>query len=133
MSKINLKIDLMDALGDDVTGFIPVVADEKELLDDSAKMPDTVPILPLRNTVLFPGVIIPVSIGRAKSLQLLQEANKRGDQIGCVAQKEMETEDPVLDDLYKVGTLASVVKMLEMPDGSQSTDLIKIKIGRAHV
>lgn len=118
MSKINLKVDLLEALGEDLAGFIPVIADEKELLNEDIKIPDTVPILPLRNTVLFPGVIIPINIGRKKSLQLIQEANKRGDLIGCIAQKDTDIEEPNFDDLYKVGTVASIVKILEMPNGT---------------
>lgn len=118
MNKINLKVDLLEALGEDLAGFIPVIADEKELLNEDIKIPDTVPILPLRNTVLFPGVIIPINIGRKKSLQLIQEANKRGDLIGCIAQKDTDIEEPNFDDLYKVGTVASIVKILEMPNGT---------------
>ena len=118
MSKINLKVDLLEALGEDLAGFIPVIADEKELLNEDIKIPDTVPILPLRNTVLFPGVIIPINIGRKKSLQLIQEANKCGDLIGCIAQKDTDIEEPNFDDLYKVGTVASIVKILEMPNGT---------------
>lgn len=118
MSKINLKVDLLEALGEDLAGFIPVIADEKELLNEDIKIPDTVPILPLRNTVLFPGVIIPINIGRKKSLQLIQEANKSGDLIGCIAQKDTDIEEPNFDDLYKVGTVASIVKILEMPNGT---------------
>lgn len=118
MSKINLKVDLLEALGEDLAGFIPVIADEKELLNEDIKIPDTVPILPLRNTVLFPGVIIPINIGRKKSLQLIQETNKSGDLIGCIAQKDTDIEEPNFDDLYKVGTVASIVKILEMPNGT---------------
>ncbi len=118
MSKINLKVDLLEALGEDLAGFIPVIADEKELLNEDIKIPDTLPILPLRNTVLFPGVIIPINIGRKKSLQLIQEANKRGDLIGCIAQKDTDIEEPNYGDLYKIGTVASIVKILEMPNGT---------------
>ncbi len=118
MSKINLKVDLLEALGEDLAGFIPVIADEKELLNEDIKIPDTLPILPLRNTVLFPGVIIPINIGRKKSLQLIQGADKHGDLIGCIAQKDTDIEEPTFDDLYKVGTVASIVKILEMPNGT---------------
>lgn len=118
MNKINLKVDLLEALGEDLAGFIPVIADEKELLNEDITIPDTVPILTLRNTVLFPGVIIPINIGRKKSLQLIQDANKRGDLIGCIAQKDTDIEEPDFHDLYQVGTVASIVKILEMPNGT---------------
>ena len=81
MSKINLRADVIETLGEDVAEFIPVSADEKDLLNDNVNVPDTVPILPLRNTVLFPGVIIPINIGRFKSLHLIQDAYKQGDYI----------------------------------------------------
>ena len=81
------------------------------------------PILPLRNTVLFPGVIMPINIGRTKSLRLIQEAYKNGDMIGCIAQKSTSTEDPQFNDLYQVGTVAFIVKILEMADGTTSVIL----------
>lgn len=123
MDKINLKVDLLEALGEDLAGFIPVLGDEKELMNEDVKIPDTLPILPLRNTVLFPGVIIPINIGRFKSLRLIQDAHKRGDLIGCIAQKDTNTEEPRMEDLYKVGTVASIVKILEMPDGTTTAIL----------
>ena len=121
MSKINLKTGILDALGEDAANFIPFVTDNSELHD--CEIPDTMPILPLRNTVLFPGVIMPINIGRTKSLRLIQEAYKNGDMIGCIAQKSTSTEDPQFNDLYQVGTVAFIVKILEVADGTTSVIL----------
>ena len=121
MSKINLKTGILDALGEDAANFIPFVTDNSELHD--CEIPDTMPILPLRNTVLFPGVIMPINIGRTKSLRLIQETYKNGDMIGCIAQKSTSTEDPQFNDLYQVGTVAFIVKILEMADGTTSVIL----------
>ncbi|SMO83748.1 ATP-dependent Lon protease [Saccharicrinis carchari] len=101
------------------TEFIPIVSDESADEVDF-DMPDTLPILPLRNTVLFPGVIVPISLGRDKSLKLVREVQRGNGIFGAVAQKQVETEEPGIDDIYKVGTVAKVIKMLEMPDGSTS-------------
>ena len=81
-------------------------------------IPDTLPILPLRNTVLFPGVIIPINIGRNKSLKLIQDAYKQNAFIGVITQKDTNTENPELNDLYRIGTVAAILKILEMPDGT---------------
>ena len=94
------------------------MGDEKELLNDNLQIPDTLPILPLRNTVLFPGVIIPINIGRSKSLKLIRDAYKQSALIGVIAQKDTNTENPVMADLYSIGTVASILKILEMPDGT---------------
>ena len=116
-----IKTGILDALGEDAANFIPFVTDNSELHD--CEIPNTMPILPLRNTVLFPGVIMPINIGRTKSLRLIQEAYKNGDMIGCIAQKSTSTEDPQFNDLYQVGTVAFIVKILEMADGTTSVIL----------
>ncbi len=103
--------------------IIPILSDEDGLIDDDTTYPDNMPILPLRNSVLFPGVIMPVSIGRKKSLKLLQNAYKREMPIGTVLQKDEKIETPTMDDLYKVGTVATILKILEMPDGSRTAIL----------
>ena len=82
------------------------------------QIPDTLPILPLRNTVLFPGVIIPINIGRDKSLKLIKDSYRQSALIGVVAQKDTNTENPDINDLYQIGTVASILKILEMPDGT---------------
>ena len=105
---------------DEETEYIPLLSEEEE--DDLKKMniPDVLPILPLRNTVLFPGVVIPITVGRDKSLRLVQEVYKKNKILGALAQKDGSTDDPELDDLYRVGTVAQILKILEMPDGTTS-------------
>lgn len=118
MDKINLKAMLLENMTEDSSEFLPIMGDEKELLNDNMQIPDTLPILPLRNTVLFPGVIIPINIGRTKSLKLIRDAYKQSALIGVIAQKDTNTENPGINDLYHIGTVASILKILEMPDGT---------------
>ena len=118
MDKINLKAVLLQNMGEDSADFLPIMGDEKELLNDNMQIPDTLPILPLRNTVLFPGVIIPINIGRDKSLKLIKDSYRQSALIGVVAQKDTNTENPDINDLYQIGTVASILKILEMPDGT---------------
>jgi len=105
---------------DEDAEYIPLLSEEEE--EDLRKMniPDVLPILPLRNTVLFPGVVIPITVGRDKSLKLVQEVYKKNKIMGAVAQLDASVEDPGMDDLYRVGTVAQILKILEMPDGSTS-------------
>lgn len=109
---------LLDEITEESSEFLPILGDEKELLNDNLNIPDTLPILPLRNTVLFPGVVIPINIGRDKSLKLIRYAYKQNALIGVIAQKDTNTENPTMDDLFKIGTIASILKILEMPDGT---------------
>ena len=118
MDKINLKAVLLQNMGEYSADFLPIMGDEKELLNDNMQIPDTLPILPLRNTVLFPGVIIPINIGRDKSLKLIKDSYRQSALIGVVAQKDTNTENPDINDLYQIGTVASILKILEMPDGT---------------
>jgi len=118
MDKINLKAVLLERLGEDSADFLPIMEDEQELLNDNVQIPDTLPILPLRNTVLFPGVIIPINIGREKSLRLIRDSYRQNAMIGVIAQKDTQTENPGLQDLYSIGTVATILKILEMPDGT---------------
>src|SRR6478736_5012631 len=85
---------------------------------NSEKFPDTLPILPLRNTVLFPGVVIPITVGRDKSINLIKDAYKGDKIIGVVSQKDVSIEDPKFEELNTIGTMAHVLKMLRMPDGN---------------
>lgn len=85
---------------------------------NAEKIPDTLPILPLRNTVLFPGVVIPITVGRDKSIHLIKEAYKGDRTIGVITQKNDAIEDPNANDLYNVGTVAHIMKMLRLPDGN---------------
>ncbi len=99
--------------------YIPLLdGDSSELSPEN--FPDTLPLLPLRNTVMFPGVLIPIAVGREKSIQLVREANRGNKLIGTISQRDMNVENPELKDLYEVGTVAQIVKILEMPDGSTS-------------
>ena len=105
---------------DDDSDFIPILADGDDSELTNLEVPDILPILPLRNTVMFPGVVLPINVGRQKSLQLIQEVYRGNRLIGTVAQKDGSIEDPAQADLYQVGTIAQVLKILEMPDGSTS-------------
>lgn len=108
------------ATGEEESDFITLISEEDEELLSRTEVPSTLPVLPLRNTVLFPGVIIPITVGRKKSIKLIREAYKGNKTIGAVAQKDMETDDPGIGDIYSIGTLAQILKILEMPDGSTS-------------
>ncbi len=98
--------------------FIPMLSTEEEKKIEAEKLPDLLPILPLKNTVLFPGVVIPITLSRDKSIRLVKEIYKKERIIGVVAQKDPDVEDPDLKDLHRVGTIAGIVKILHMPDGS---------------
>ncbi len=98
--------------------FIPLLSQEDEEMMNNEKLPDTLAILPLRNTVLFPGVVIPITVGRDKSIQLMRDAYKGDKTIGVVSQKNDSVEDPKAEDLHEVGTIAHIIKQLRMPDGS---------------
>jgi ATP-dependent Lon protease len=100
--------------------FISMISDDDEEVLKNTVIPESLPILPLRNTVLFPGVIIPITVGREKSIRLIREAYKTTKIIGAISQKDPEIENPVMGDLYQVGTIAQIIKILEMPDGSTS-------------
>lgn len=100
------------------TEFIPLLSAEDEEQMNAEEVPEVLPILPLRNTVLFPGVVIPITVGRDKSIKLIKEFYKGSRIIGAVAQKDLEIEDPGTTDLNEIGTIAYIIKLLQMPDGS---------------
>lgn len=100
------------------TEFFPLLSQEDEEQMSTAEIPEVLSILPLRNTVLFPGVVIPITVGRDKSIKLIKDAYKGDRIIGVVSQKEVNIEDPTFDQLNKVGTAATIIKMLQMPDGN---------------
>ena len=106
--------------------FIPLITAEEEENMNKQEFPEDLPILPLRNNVLFPGVVIPITVGRDKSIKLIQEANKGNKIIGVVSQKNQEEESPEFADLHTIGTVAQIVRLLKMPDGS-STVIIQGK------
>lgn len=103
---------------DEDTEFIPLMSPEDEEVMNTEEVPEELPILPLRNTVLFPGVVIPITVGRDKSIRLIKDAYKTNKIIGVVAQKDVSIEDPEVEDLNKIGTVANILKMLRMPDGN---------------
>lgn len=103
---------------DDETEFIPLLSADDEEQMNSEKTPDELPILPLRNTVLFPGVVIPITVGRDKSIKLIKDAYQGNKTLGVVSQKNDNIEDPKESDLNKIGTVALILKMLRMPDGN---------------
>jgi ATP-dependent Lon protease len=105
------------------TEFIPLISEEDEEPFMSDLMPADLPILPLRNTVLFPGVVFPITVNREKSLLLVKEIYKGKKILGAVAQKDPSNETPAFQDLYQIGTIAQVIKVLEMPDGSTTVIL----------
>lgn len=111
---------------DEESEFLPLMSQDDEDNMNKEVFPDDLPILPLRNNVLFPGVMIPITVGRDKSLRLLNDANKGKKIIGVVSQINQEEENPAFNDLHKVGTVAQIVRMLKMPDGS-STVIIQGK------
>ncbi|MGI4805623.1 MAG: endopeptidase La [Janthinobacterium lividum] len=98
--------------------FFPLMSSEDEEEMNNEQTPEVLPILPLRNTVLFPGVVIPITVGRDKSIKLIKDANKGNKIIGVVAQKDTSVEDPNYDQLNNVGTMALIIKVLQMPDGN---------------
>lgn len=116
----NLKGVYIASAMDDETDFIPLITDEDEDNLNKTEIPGVIPLLPLRNTVLFPGVVIPITVGRDKSLKLIKDFYKKDRIIGTVAQKDPNTDEPSFDDLYKTGTVAQIIRILEMPDGSTS-------------
>ena len=107
----------MPIINDD-SEFFPLMSSEDEAEMNNELVPEILPILPLRNTVLFPGVVIPITVGRDKSIKLIRDANKGDRMIGVVSQQDVGIEDPTFDQLNRVGTVALIIKMLQMPDGN---------------
>ncbi|MBN2668630.1 MAG: endopeptidase La [Bacteroidales bacterium] len=114
---------LMGGDTDERSEFIPIIDGSEELIDETTDIPEILPILPLRNTVLFPWIIFPISVGRTKSLALIKDAYENKTLIGAVAQRNPDDENPTKESLYSIGTMAEVVKVLELPDGTTSAIL----------
>ncbi len=110
--------DFLFPAGAAEVNIIPVMQGDEQLKVDSKDLPDTLPILALRNAVLFPGMVYPVTIGREKSIALIKAADKNGSFIGAVPQVDVTVEDPEGKDLYEYGTVARIMKVLDMPDGT---------------
>ncbi|RZP12349.1 MAG: endopeptidase La [Flavobacteriales bacterium] len=107
----------LDSVGSEAE-LIPLMTSEDEEALEKEELPEVVSLLPIKNTVLFPGVVIPITVGRDKSIQLIKDANKSKNPIGVVAQKDKKVEDPAINDLYQMGTVAQILRVLKMPDGS---------------
>ncbi|APS40022.1 endopeptidase La [Salegentibacter agarivorans] len=116
------KLTSFDSLSlqdiDQDADLIPLMTPEDEEEINREELPDTLPILPLRNTVLFPGVVIPITAGRDTSIKLINEANNDSKIIGVVAQKDEEVENPSAKDIYNTGVVARILRVLKMPDGN---------------
>ena len=109
--------DILAPSGSEVS-IIPVIPGDGFMKIDESELPESLPILALRNAVLFPGAVYPITIGREKSIRLIEDAEKNNNFIGAVPQHDLTVEDPKKEDLYTFGTVAKIVKTLEMPDGT---------------
>ena len=120
MSKKNLfNIDNLSVKDiDENSELIPLMTPEDEIEINKEELPLTLPILSLRNTVLFPGVVIPITASRNKSIKLIKDANNFNKLLGVVSQKDEKIEDPKSNDIFKIGTVAKILKVLQMPDGN---------------
>ena len=123
MKNIN---DILAPAGAEVS-IIPVMQGDGFMKVDESELPDSLPILALRNAVLFPGTVYPITIGREKSIKLIEDAEKNNAYIGAVPQNDVSVEDPKKEDLYAFGTVARIVKTLEMPDGTLTAILQGVK------
>lgn len=103
---------------DSDTELIPLITSEDEEEMNNEETPRELPILPIRNTVLFPGVVLPITVGRDKSIKLVQDAYAGDRIVGVVSQQDQTVEEPNFEDLHKIGTVAKIVRLLKMPDGS---------------
>ncbi|MGS2738060.1 endopeptidase La [Sinomicrobium sp. M5D2P17] len=114
-----LNIDSLSFQGiDEEAELIPLMTPEDEEEINKEELPKELPILPLRNTVLFPGVVIPITAGRDKSIRLIKDANNGDKVIGVVSQKDEEVENPEVEDINTLGTVARILRVLQMPDGN---------------
>ncbi|MFI3327599.1 MAG: endopeptidase La [Rikenellaceae bacterium] len=117
----SIEIDdlgLLPELFDGTNKVIPIVANEDEVSQQGIELPSEMPILTLRSSVLFPGAITPITVGRDKSIRLVRDVNEKGGLLGAVLQRDSEVDDPKAEDMYQVGTAARIVKVLEMPNGT---------------
>ena len=108
---------LLEEFMSNEANFIPLFSLDDEMRMRNEPLPDDIPLLPMRNTLLFPGMVIPINVGRRKSIKLAQEYSRKHQPIGVVAQRLNDVEEPTFDDLYHVGTLAHIIKYITMPDG----------------
>ena len=111
------SLSLNDIINEN-TEFIPLMISDDEVEINNEQLPELLPILPLRNTVIFPGVVAPITAGRDKSLRLIRSITDEPKFVGMIAQKDGETEEPGAGDVFPTGTLAQIVKSFKMPDGN---------------
>lgn len=117
---MNFRELIFNTNGDNDMEFMPIVPlgevemEEQEKID----LPKEIPVIALRNTVLFPNVVLPITVAREKSVKAIAEATKAGGLIGVLAQKDMSNEDPAVSDIHNIGTVAKIVKQIKMPDGN---------------
>ncbi len=120
----------LDMLGSD-SEIIPLFDNEEDFDLSKHDVPEELPILPLKNAILFPGVVMPITVGREKSIQLIREYNRKNKIIGTATQKNPMIEDPSIEDIHEIGTVAQIVRILEMPDGT--TTVILQGLGRISI
>ncbi len=120
MSEMNSIFDMLVSQNEQEMEFMPIVPLGEDEMDETerASLPADLPIIVLRNTVLFPNVVLPITVARDKSVKAIAEAQKTNKWVGVIAQKDSNNDDPTPDDIYQVGTLAKVVKQIKMPDGN---------------
>ena len=121
MSKKYKNVEDLSEISDILEGrhqMIPIISSGEDDLDVDVAVPDIIPVLTLRSSVLFPGAITPITVGREKSMRLVREVNDESGILGAVLQREAEVENPGPDDLYRIGTAARILKILEMPNGN---------------
>ena len=111
------SLSLSDIINES-TEFIPLMTSDEEVEINNTDLPEELPILPLRNTVIFPGVVAPITAGRDKSLRLIRDIKEEPKYVGMITQKDGDTEEPTSDDVFPTGTLAQIVKSFKMPDGN---------------
>lgn len=104
--------------------FLPLISmEEEDETESNERFPSELPVLALKNTVLFPGIVIPITVGRDKSIKSINEAYENGKVVAVLSQRDSEIEDPITKDLYVVGTVARILKLLRMPDGTTTAIL----------
>tara|TARA_B110001454_G_scaffold75479_2_gene72973 strand:+ start:10501 stop:12948 length:2448 start_codon:yes stop_codon:yes gene_type:complete len=120
MSKTKLlNLDMMSLQNiDEDSDLIPLMTSDDEEAISKESLPDTLPILPLKNTVMFPGVVIPITASRDKSIKLIKDSNTKEKLIGVVSQKDSKVQMPTLNDIHSTGTVAKILRVLQMPDGN---------------
>ena len=132
--KKNIDLSELDVMPDLLDGrhqVVPIITGGDDVIEE-VTLPESLPILSLRSSVLFPGAITPITVGREKSIKLVRDVNASGGLLGAVLQRESEVEIPTPDDMYKVGTAARIIKILEMPNGNLTvilSGLEKIEVG----